>query len=230
MEVVLALLIALVVVAVVTATVAERWAHTRGLLLAGVELARELGTASPAAVDVPARPLLPALLTGEGTQAHVSARDVPVGDDARLRDLTATIDGVRAVVRSRRLDTGHGTFTALIDEAELSRLVSLPGVVARLEVRAAGLRVWTVLGIAVDADVLVHDGELRVIPDPAQVGKLLERPGLAAFRRAIDGRGLLLELPPLPFGARVETLDFLDAQVEVTGRLAPQEFTLRAPR
>ncbi len=223
-----ALLGAVAIVTVTGAVLAERWARTRGLALAASQLAARLGTASPVILDVPARPLLRALLTSDGTEARVTARDVPVGDDARLRDLHATIADVRAHPRDRELRTGPGTFTATVDEAELGRLVRLPGVVSRLELRASGLRVWTVLGVGIDADVLVHDGALRVLPDPAQVGKLLELPGLSAFRRAIEGRGLLLELPALPFDARVETVRFLDAQVEVTGHLAPQVLSLPA--
>ncbi|MEX1163581.1 MAG: DUF2993 domain-containing protein [Nitriliruptor sp.] len=226
--VLLVVLVVLGLMIVVGAVAAERWARTRGLELAAAQVAIQLGTTSPVVVDVPARPLLPALLSADGTEAQITARDVPVGDDARLRDLHATIGDVRAHLRARELRTGHGTFTAMVDEAELGRLVRLPGVVSRLELRASGLRVWTVLGVAVDADVLVHDGALRVIPDPAQAGRLLELPGLAAFRRAIDGRGLLVELPALPFDARVETVRFLDAQVEVTGRLAPQTLALPA--
>ena len=123
--------------------------------------------------------------------------------------------------------TGPGTFTATIDERELGDLVRLPGVVARLEVGENGLRVWTVLGVGLDTEVLVVDGALRVIPDPVQVAPLLRLPGVGALRRTIEGRGLRLDLPPLPFGATVEAITFDAGAAIASGRLAPQRFALR---
>jgi hypothetical protein len=208
------------------AVLAERWARTRGLELARRRLAAELGTdaVTLAAQD---RPLLLALLGRDGGRIAIHAEDVPVGDDALLRSLEATVHDVRVDLPGRRLTTGVGTFTATVDERELGLLVRVPGVVSRLELGAGGLRVWTVLGVAVDADVLVHDGALRVIPDPAQVAPLLRLPGVGAFRRAIEGAGLLLALPTLPFDATVETVTFDTGQAVATGRLAPQQLPLR---
>lgn len=208
----------------VAAVAGERWARTRGLALARRQLADQLGV-DAVALDAPERPLLLALL--RGTRVEVQADDVPVGDGAMLRGLEATIHDVRADVRGRAVTTGLGTFEARIEERELGALVRLPGVVSRLELGPTGLRVWTVLGIAVEADVLVHDGALRVIPDPAQVATLLQLPGVSAFRRAVEGAGLRLELPPLPFGAIVETLTFRTGEVVATGRLTPQRLPLR---
>lgn len=204
----------------------ERWTRVYAPALARRRIVAELGT-ERVTVDVPERPLLPALLRPAGTRVSVYATDVPVGAGSMLRSLSATLDGVRAEVRGRALTTGLGTFTATIDERELGALVRLPGVVSRLELSADGLRVWTVLGIAIDADVLVHDGALRVIPDPAQVAALLRLPGLGAFRRAIEGTGLRLELPTLPFDATVESLAFDVGQAVATGRLRPQRLALR---
>lgn len=219
-------LLVLVLLAPLGAVVGERWARTRGLARVHHRLAAELGT-DRVNVTVPERPLLPALLRRDGTRGEVHAEDVPVGDGAMLRSLAATITHVRAEVGGRALTTGPGTFTATIDERELAALVRLPGIVARLELAADGLRVWTVLGVAVDADVLVHEGALRVIPDPAQLAPLLRLPGIGAFRRTIEGAGLRLELPPLPFDATVESLSFGVGQVVVTGRLPGGRFPLR---
>lgn len=219
-------LLVLVLLTPLGAVAGERWARTRGLERVRRELSAELGTAS-VTMAVPERPLLKALLRRDGTRAEVHADDVPVGDGAMLRSLAATIPHVRADVAGRALTTGPGTFTATIDERELAALVRLPGIVARLELAADGPRVWTVLGIAVDADVLVHEGALRVIPDPAQLAPLLRLPGIGAFRRTIEGAGLRLELPPLPFDATVETLSFGVGQVVATGRFAGRRFPHR---
>ncbi|WP_052667354.1 hypothetical protein [Nitriliruptor alkaliphilus] len=217
-------LVVLTVIAAALATLGERWAQTRGLALARRRLADQLGT-DAVTLDAPDRPLLIALL--RGTRVDLRADDLPVGDGAMLRSLEATIHDVRAEVRGRVVTTGLGTFVARIEERELGALVRLPGVVSRLELGPTGLRVWTVLGIAVEADVLVHDGALRVIPDPGQVATLLQLPGVGAFRRAVEGAGLRLELPPLPFDAIVETLTFRTGEVLATGRLAPQRLPLR---
>jgi hypothetical protein len=214
----------LIVLAAVAAIVGERWAQTRGLALARRQVADRLGT-DAVTIDAPQRPLLTALL--RGTRVEVRADDVPIGDGAMLRSLEASLHDVRADVRDRAVITGLGTFAARIEERELGALVRLPGVVSRLELGPTGLRVWTVLGVAVDADVLVHDGALRVIPDPVQVAALLRLPGVAAFRRTVEGAGLRLELPPLPFGAIVEALDFRTGEVVATGRLTPQRLPLR---
>jgi hypothetical protein len=225
---VVAAVLVVVVVAVGGALLAERWARRRGLELVRARLRDSLG--APAVdLSVADGPLLPALLRRPGTVVEVRAVDVPVGDGALLRDLVATIRDVRADLARQVVTTGYGTFSATIDERELGNLVRLPGVVARLELRAEGLRVWTVLGVGVDAVVLVHDGALRVVPDPVQVAPLLRLPGVGAFRRAIEGTGLLLELPPLPFDARVEGVRFTTGSVVATGRLEPQDLPLRRP-
>ena len=57
------------------------------------------------------------------------------------------------------------------------------------------------LGIGVDAEVLVLDGALRVVPDPVQIAPILRLPGVGAFRRTIEGAGLRLELPPRVFSS-----------------------------
>jgi hypothetical protein len=222
----LLVLLLVALVAPVAAVAAERWAQTHGLARVRRRVAAELGT-DRVTLAVAERPLLPALLRAGGTVVEVHAEDVPVGDGAMLRSLAATVPHVRADVGDRALTTGLGGFTATIDERELGALVRLPGIVSRLELAADGLRVWTVLGIAVDADVLVHDGALRVIPDPAQLAPLLELPGVGAFRRAIEGAGLRLELPALPFDATVEALSFRVGQVVATGRLPAQRFRSR---
>jgi hypothetical protein len=223
---VVAIVVAAGLVVAAAALASERWATTRGLARVHRQLAAELGT-HRVTVTAHARPLLPALLRAEGTRVDVQAEDVPVGDGAALRALAASIPHVRADVGRRVLTTGPGTFTATIDERELSSLVRLPGIVSRLEVAADGLRVWTVLGIGVDADVLVVGGALRVIPDPAQLAPLLQLPGVGAFRRVIEGAGLRLELPALPFDAVVETIAFSAGTVVVSGRLSPQQLPLR---
>lgn len=230
MRTVAVVLACLLVILAVVAVAAERWARTRGLAIAAQRLTAELGAGQTVELRVPARPLLPALLTGSGVEAHIAARDVPVGDDGRLRSVTATFGEVRVRPGARVVTTDLGIFAATVDESELARVVPLPGVVSRLEVRATGLRVWTVLARAVDAEVLVVEGALRIIPDPVQVADLLALPGLAAFRRTIEGTGLLLPLPLMPFGAEVETVTFRDGQVDVTGLMAPQELPLFGSR
>jgi hypothetical protein len=206
--------------------VAERLARGQGLERAAAHLTAQLGTERPVRLAVPERPLLPALLAGRAT-AQVEAEGVPVGDGAQLEQLSVRLDPVRLRLRDTTLHTGAGVFEASVAERELGDLVRLPGVVSRLELRADGLRVWTVFGVALDAEVLVHDGALRVLPDPAQMARLFARPGLAGLRRAVDGLGLLLPLPPLPFGAVVETLTFDTGRAHVTGRIAPQVLPLR---
>jgi hypothetical protein len=208
------------------ATVAERWARGQGLDRAEAHLTARLGTATPVRLDVPERPLLPALLAGRAS-ANIDAEGVPVGDRAQLERLTVALDPVRLHLRDTTLHTGTGSFTATVAERELGDLVRLPGAISRLELRAAGLRVWTVLGVPLDAEVLIHEGGLRVLPDPAQLERLLALPGLSALRRAVGHLGLLLPLPPLPFGAVVEDLRFTAGRLDVSGHLPPQEIPLR---
>lgn len=218
--------IVLAVVTVAAAVLAERWARTRGLEHARDRLAAHLRT-DTITLDVPERPLLPALLHGPGTGAEIGAHDVPVGDrDAHLRDLAASVTDVRVDLRRRSLVTGAGSFTALVGQEDLGRLLKLPGVVSRLELRATGLRVWTLLGVPVDADVLLRDGGLLLLPDPVQVTKLLQLPGLSAFRRTIEAGGLRLALPDLPLGATITDLVFGDGEVVVIGTLEGQAFPL----
>ncbi len=212
-------------VMVAAAGAAEAWARGRGLEAARAQLATRLGV-SRLELDVVERPVLVALLRRAGTHATIRAQDVPVGDDGRLRDLTATLEGVRVLPRSRTVETGPGSFTAVIEERELDSIVRLPGVVARLELGADGLRVWTILGVAVDAEVIVTDGGLRVVPDAVQVAPLLRLPGVGAFRRVVEDRGLLLELPPLPFDATIEELRFQVGAVTATGTLPEQRLPL----
>jgi hypothetical protein len=208
------------------AVVAERLARGQGLDRAAAHLTTQLGTARPVRLVVPERPLLPALLAGRAS-VQIDAEGVPVGDGAQLEQLDIRLDPVRLRLRDTTLHTGPGSFTATVAERELGDLVRLPGVISRLELRAEGLRVWTVLGVPLDAEVMVHDGALRVLPDPAQVARLLARPGLSSLRRAVDGLGLLLPLPTLPFGAVVEAVAFETGRAHVTGSIGPQVLPLR---
>lgn len=212
--------------AAVGVVVAERWARGRGSDLARERLAAELGTRS-VEISIDERPLVPALLRRPGIAVRIHATDVPVADGALLRDLFASVRDVRVDLRKRVLTTDDGTFAVTIDERELGSLVHLPNVVTRLELRDEGLRAWTVLGVGIDVEVIVLDGALRLVPDPVQVAPLLRLPGVNAFRRTIEGAGLRLELPVLPFGAIVEELSFTPAAVVATGRLAPQVHRLR---
>jgi hypothetical protein len=208
------------------AVVVERLARGRGLERAAAHLTSQLGTERPVRLDVPERPLLPALLAGRAS-ARIDAEGVPVGDGAQLEQLSIRLDPVRLRLRDTTLHTGAGSFAASVAERELTDLVRLPGVISRLELRADGLRAWTIFGVALDADVMIHDGALRVLPDPAQMARLFARPGLAGLRRAVDGLGLLLPLPTLPFGAVVETVRFETGRAHVTGRIGPQVLPLR---
>jgi CBS domain-containing protein len=222
---VLVVVLVMMVVAA-AALIAERWARTRGLAIARQRLDEQLG-ADSLRIEVPARPLLPALLRPPGTSATIDAHGVPVGDrSGYLRHLHAVVDDVRVRLTDRAVTTGSGTFTAVVGQEDLGRILRLPGIVTRLELRRAGLRVWTPLAVPVDADVLVRDGGLVVLPDPVQVRRLLDLPGLSAFRRTIEGGGLRLGLPELPLGAEVTDLAFDDGAVVVTGTVVPQRFPL----
>lgn len=210
----------------VIAALAERWARTRGLERATTVL-RDRLRAGALRLDVPARPLLPGLLRDAGTAAHLVAHDVPVGDDGgHLADLDVRVPGVRLRPGRRVLETADGSFTALVGQEDLGRIVTLPGVVSRLELRTAGLRVWTVLAVPIDAEVAVADHALVVIPDPLQVSRLLELPGLSAFRRTVAHGGVRLGLPDLPLGAAITGLVFGDGEVTVTGTVPVQRLTL----
>lgn len=223
----LVVLAVLVVVAIVGARRAEAWATTVGLHRAQQQLAATLRT-DDVRLDVPARPLLPELLRAPGTPATVHARAVPIGDgDGRLRTLDADAPDVRVDLRTRRLTTAPGTFRAIIAADDLARMVRLPGVVSRLELRHHGLRVWTVLGVPVDTATELVDGELRVVPDPLQVRDLLRLPGLGAFRRTLEAGGLRIALPQLPLGAVIDDLRFGEGQVTATGRFDGLDLPLR---
>ena len=220
MDVALALVAGLAVVGALAAFAVwrvERWARDRGLSAVRQELADVLGV-DDVALEVPARPLLPALVRPPGTVATLRALDVPVGDDdGRLRDLDADVAEVRVHLRERRLTTGDGTFRATIDQEQLGRMVQLPGVVARLELRRDRLRVWTVLGVPVDTEVRLERDALRVVPDPLQVRDLLRLPGLSAFRRTLEAGGLSLPLPRFPLDARIDHLELREGCVVASG-------------
>lgn len=219
-------LLALVGLLVVTALLVEAWARGRGLVLARQRLASLTGV-EEIDLTVEGRPLVATLLLDPGTVVTLSARDVPIGEDGRLRELHATVRDVRLDLRHRCIGTGAGTFAATIDERELAGMLELPNVVSRLELRAEGLRVWTVLGVPLDAEVLVGDRTLRVVPDPVQLAPLLRLPGAGALRRAVAGRGFEVALPTLPFDAVVETLSFDVGCVVARGRLEHQRLPLR---
>lgn len=220
---VLAACLAVVIVGVALA--AERYARGPALARAAARLTEELGTARPVTLVVPERPLLPALLRGRAS-ARVSASGVPVGDHGQLDRLDAEVATLALSVRRRTLQASEARFAARIEERELAAVIELPSVVSRLELRPEGLRVWTVLGIPLDAEVLVTGEGLRVVPDPAQLAAVAQLPGLSAVRRAVDGLGLRLPFPPLPLGAFVETVTFETGVAHVTGRVPPREFPL----
>jgi hypothetical protein len=219
-QVVVSVALGVVVVTVAAAVAAEAWARTRGLARAADQLAAQVGT-TDLELTVPERPLLPVLLRGPGTSAELVARDVPVGDrGGHVRELRAHVVDVRVDPRRRTLVLGEGTFTATIGQEDLGRVVQLPGVVDRLELRRAGLRVWTVLAVPVDAEVLVIDGGLTILPDPLQIDGLLALPGLSAFRRTLENASLRLPLPVLPLDGRILDLVFDDGEVVVSGSSA----------
>lgn len=222
--------VALLTVGAVAWRRAESWACGPGLDRARQELAAQLGT-DEVELAVAARPLVPALLRRPGTQAQMTARGVPLGrSDGLLRRLDAEVPAVHLDVRAWRLTTSAGTFTARLGADDLARSVRLPGVVARLELRHHGLRVWTVLGVPVDTRTELRDGQLLVHPDPLQVRDLLRLPGLGAFRRTLEAGGLRIALPELPLGAQVTAIRFGNDRAEVSGTFEPLTVPLGRPR
>lgn len=212
--------VSLVILVAMSAVAAEAWARTRGFARATARLADQLGT-TDVELTMPQRPLLPVLLRRPGTSAALVAHDVPVGDrGGQIRVLRAHLSDVRVDLRRRAVILGDGTFTATIGQEDLSRLIPLPGVVDRLELRRSGLRVWTVLAIPVDAEVLVADGGLTVLPDPLQLRGLLDLPGLSAFRRTLESSGVRLPLPALPLDGNIHDLVFGDGEVGISGSSA----------
>ncbi|MTV25564.1 DUF2993 domain-containing protein [Nitriliruptoraceae bacterium ZYF776] len=232
-RVVEATVIVVVVVAVVVALLAasaglaEAWLRTRGLDRLRRAVAAELGTRPElVSVEVDASRLLPIVVARRETRVRVRADEVPMRvDDARLRHLEVTLHGVRVVGwrGHLRLIVDGGRFVAELDERELPSLLPLRGVVTRTEVQEGGLRLWTVAAVPVDADVIVTGESLIIQPDPAQLSKLLELPGLRAARRFVPEARLRVPLPELPMEASIREVGFRAGSVEIRGMVPPQE-------
>lgn len=215
--------VAVLVLLVTAVTVAtELWLRGRGWRLLHRALADRLG--APVDVELADTLLLPVVVGRRDTAVRLHAYDLPV-EEASLRELTVELHGVRGSggLRPRGLVMDGGRFRAVLDERELATLLPLRGVVTRTEVREDGLRLWTVAAVPVDADVIVAGEELLIHPDPAQLSKLLELPGLRPIHRLVSDSRVRVPLPELPLNASVRELGFTAGQVEIRGVVPPQQ-------
>lgn len=144
----------------------------------------------------------------------VTARAVPVGDDAELARLDVWLGDVRLPARPAggggptggRVRAARGSFEARVDSAQLARLADLPPGLTGLRLTDDALRIHTAAGPALETSVTARDGGLLIRADRGLIGVL----GRAELR---------LPLGELPAGARVEHARVEDGMLVAAGSL-----------
>lgn len=183
-------------------------------------------------VELSGFPLLYHVARGKLPALNVEARDVVVDDprvtlsvlEVRLRDVSFD----RRVVLERRIPALHvrrGTFTAVLAESELARLVAAerPGWQVELDAGSVSAR-RTVAGvtISIKADVRLADGAVELKSRRVEVGAL----GRAAGRQVARAFDLRVPLPDLPEGLRLEEVRVEPDALVLAGSV-PAEVRLR---
>lgn len=144
----------------------------------------------------------------------LTAHHVPIRDGvAELARIDVQLRKVSWEGRGsgRRVMAEAGDFTARIEQSELQKLVDLPPLVRRLEVRNEHLRLITTGGLAVDLRVTAEDHAIVLAPVANPLPKVLpmrwrvpleELPAGARIQRAVVRDGAVVASGPLD-GARL---------------------------
>jgi hypothetical protein len=165
----------------------------------------------PTTVDLRGWPVTVRLLAGNVAEVGVRAADVPLdASGATLASLDATLTDVAVdpgAVLAGRQPTPRaraGSFTAVLDEANVERLAGAP---VDLTLRQ-GTAVFRARGLPIEASAAVEDGKVVLRPST---------PGLSRF-------ALRVALPGLPEGLVVERAQVEPGRVVLFGSV--RELTL----
>ena len=175
---------------------------------AGAEVSARLR--APVTVDLRGWPVSLRLLLGSVPEVAFAARDVPLQEvEGSLQLLEATLQDVRldpAALSGADLviEARAGTFLAVLDQATVAALArgNLDGVSIELGAGTARVGVPQLGGVGLDTAVAVEDGQV-VMRMTGLPGQLLPP--------------LRLDLPVLPGGATVTTVEILPGRLVVHG-------------
>jgi hypothetical protein len=161
------------------------------------------------------RDLLRAVLVRQPIpQVDLLAEGVPLGETgARIATLSVRLDNVtlRGPRRRPEITADAGSFVATFLDDAIDGLVDLPPVVERVWLLGDAVRVNMVAGMAVTCDLQLENGQAVLRP---RLSELLD--GRLPWHRF--GR----DVPELPLGAQLETLEVDGGQVVATGSLSAE--------
>lgn len=162
-------------------------------------------------LQVVGRPLLLHLLRRHVPHVVVVADDLPVLEGrARLDRLRVEFDDLRLVDRARKRQVAatSARFDLRLAEDELLEMVTLPSYLGSLSIREDGLRLTTLAGVTVDADVRLEGDGLLVQMSRSVLG-ILPQPSF------------WLALPTWPYGASIEDVALHDGWLAAWGSMDP---------
>ena len=194
-------------------------------VLARLHQTVESHVGAPCELDLAERDLLRAVLRRKPIpQVDLRAEGVPLGESgARITTLSVNLANVtlRGPRRRPTVSAGGGNFVATFLDDAIATLVELPPVVERLWLLGDSVRVNLVAGVAVTCDLCLEDGRIALKP---------RLPELLGHR--LPWQRLAREVPELPFGAQLETLEIDGSQVVATGSLSAEhlQWPMGSPR
>lgn len=203
--------LAVIGVLAVAVVLTEAAVRHRLVQLAADRIARALH--ADVELHVVGRPLLWHLARRHLPRVSVVADDLPVLDGrAHLQLLHVDVDDVRLVDRAedRKVVAGAGRFDLRLTDEQLLAMVTLPSYLVSLSIVPRGLRLTTLAGVAVDADVRLAGDGLQVRVSPA-VLRLLPQPSF------------WLPLPTWPYGATVTDIELHDGWLRAWGAMDPEQ-------
>ena len=180
---------------------------------------------APCELDLAEGHLLRAFLRRQPiSQVDLRAEGVPLGETAaRIATLSVNLANVtlRGTRRRPTVSADGGSFVATFLEDAIATLVELPPVVERLWLLGDGIRVNMVAGVAITCDLCLEDGQIALRPRMPEL-----------LGRRLPWQRLAREVPELPFGAQLETLEVDGSQVVATGSLSAEhlQWPMGSPR
>lgn len=195
----------------IAAVVTEWWLRRRLVPL----LSRQVSQALRADADLlpDEGSLLTAVVRRFVSHVRLVASDVPLADgQARLQEVVVDLTGIHLQGPLRKVNPtfDDARFTARLQWADVSPAVPLPSYLKAVDVVSDGLRLTTLAGVIFDAHVELHPGKVRVRP----TGSVL---------RLLPTQNVVIDIPPLPLGARIDEMALGDGTVELVGTLDVDE-------
>lgn len=203
--------LAALLVLVVATMIVETLARHRLVQLGADRIARALHADTE--LHVVGRPLLWHLARRHLPRVSVVADDLPVLEGrTRLQRLHVDVHDVRLTVRGddRRVMAAGAHFELSLTDDQLLEMVTLPSYLVSLAIVPRGLRLTTVAGVAVEADVRLAGDGLQVRMSPA-VLRLLPQPSF------------WLPLPTWPYGATITEVTLHDGWLQAWGTMDPDK-------